>query len=283
MFISQSLIKQMVSHGNVIDHCPAYLYFVHITKQIKQDATDPMMLGNLFEHKALNMPGRAPSIRKDARTKKPLVSTQRVLIQAEVFKQDAIDLEIFVEPEFNTQVTIVKRWEYDNRVILKGKLDLFPTTFKIRNGLELNIIDMKLTGNIKNTFGNFGWGNPEAIDHLQGIMYWYLVRDVDYELNDLYVPDNYLKDIFTKDVVDAIKEEAYSFRYMIYDYSKDMNKQIIKVEATKARIQEMHESIRKVVSMLEEYNTLEWPTYPHNGCKKCPVLHCKDRQMEIIL
>ena len=283
VFISQSLIKKMVVNGNVIDHCPAYLYWVHVVKKYRDQETLPMMLGKLFEHKALGIPGRSPSVPRNQKTGKETEPHKRTLLQAEKFKYDAKELEIFISPEFNTQVTVLKRWEKDNRIILKGVFDLFPTVFKTPEGLELNIIDLKLTGNIKSTFGPFSWGNPMAIDHIQGVLYWYLVQDIDFELNDKFNSGNYLRDIMTDDVLEAIRERAYSFRYMIYDFSPQMNSQIMKVEISPDRIYQMHESIRKTVEMLEEYNRLKWPTYPHNSCKDCPVLHCKDRKMEIVV
>lgn len=284
VFISSTLIKTMVDNGNVIDHCPAQIYYVNISKAYHFE-TEPMLLGNLFEHKALDMPGRAPSVPKDIRTGKHKIGTQRLLEQAEVFKNDCKENQIQVVPGINTQVVIVKRWEKDPRVILKGKLDLFPTTFLNTETaeLELSIIDLKSTGNVENTFGKFGWGNPEAIDHIQAVLYSYLVKDIDFELNDKYVPDNYLRDLFTDDVRKAIKHDAYSFRYMIYDRSKNMGKQILNVRMNNARYAQMHESIRKVTSYIEEYNKIGWPTYPHNGCKDCPVLQCKDRKMEITI
>lgn len=284
VFISSTLIKTMVDNGNVIDHCPAQIYYVNITKKFNRQ-TEPMLLGNLFEHKALDMPGRAPSVPKDARTGKHKLGTQRLLEQAEVFKNDCRENQIHVAPAINTQVTIIKRWEKDPRILLKGKLDLFPTTFlNTETGeLELSIIDLKSTGNVENTFGKFGWGNPEAIDHIQATLYSYLVQDIDFELNDIHIPDNYLRDLFTEDVREAIKYNAYSFRYMIYDRSPNMGKQILKVTMNPTRYSQMHESIRKVVSYIEEYNRAGWPTYPHNGCKDCPVLNCRDRKMEIVI
>ena len=270
----------MVDNGNVIDHCPARIYYVDITHQIK-DETEPMMLGNLFEHKALSMPGRAPSVPRDMRTKKPKVATERLLMQAEIFKEDCKLRQIQVIPGMNTQVEIVKRWEKDPKVILKGKLDLFPTTFLNDDGeLELCIIDLKSTGNVYSTFSKFGWGNPESLDHLQAIMYHYLVQDIDFDLNDKYLPDNYLRDLFSEEVMSAIKDNAYAFRYMIYDYSPSMNKRIYNPEITAERYRTMHESIRKTVSYVRDYNQQGWPMTPNNSCKDCPVLQCTKRKLE---
>ena len=100
IYISQSLIKKMLSHGNVIDHCPAYIYWVMLLHKYEEEPTDNMKLGRLFEHKALLMPGRAPAILKDARTGNPSVKVDRILTQVEMFKEDCKNLEIAIDLRF---------------------------------------------------------------------------------------------------------------------------------------------------------------------------------------
>jgi hypothetical protein len=273
----------MIDHGNVIDHCAAYLYWVMIEKKFMDEQTEAMKIGSMFEHKALDMPGRAPSVPRHATTGKPLIKTERALHQAEIFKSHVKQYQMQVVPELNTQVTIYKRWSKDPRWILKGILDLFPTPFLVNDKLELNIIDLKTTGNIMSTFGKFSWGHPESMDHIQAMLYYELVRDIDFELNDELQSGHYLRDIFTTEVQEAIKNDAYSFRYMIYDLSANLAHQIIKIECSPIRIQEMHESIRKVTNLLIDYNEAKWPTFPCGQCKNCPVTTCKDRLTEIII
>jgi hypothetical protein len=273
----------MIDHGNVIDHCAAYLYWVMIEKKFMDEQTEAMKIGSMFEHKALGMPGRAPSVPRHATTGKPLIKTERALHQAEIFKSHVKQYQMQVVPELNTQVTIYKRWSKDPRWILKGILDLFPTPFLVNDKLELNIIDLKTTGNIMSTFGKFSWGHPESMDHIQAMLYYELVRDIDFELNDELQSGHYLRDIFTTEVQEAIKNDAYSFRYMIYDLSANLAHQIIKIECSPIRIQEMHESIRKVTNLLIDYNEAKWPTFPCGQCKNCPVTTCKDRLTEIII
>jgi hypothetical protein len=283
--INQSLIKQFILSGNVIPHCPKFIYYVSITRQIEQEDRLCWQRGNFFEHKALGYPGRAPSLPRHKTTGKKTVVTQRIEAQAERFKQDAQFRQIEIQPLINTQVSIVKRWERNPNVILKGTLDIFPTPYMNDEGeIELAIIDTKYTGNLKNDFGQFGWGNPANMDHLQLVFYWYLAKDIDFDLNDKYVPDNYLRELIKPDIKELLDAGVHTARYMIYDGTPEMNAKNLRVEPTPDKIQEMHESIRKTVSYIRDYNDAGWPAIPDfEVCKNCPIINCKSRTTEEII
>ena len=63
-------------------------------------------------------------------------------------------------------------------IVVKGKLDLFPAQVLLDGELKKCIVDIKLTGNVDDTFSPYSWGDPTKRDNIQGDMYMWLVRNV---------------------------------------------------------------------------------------------------------
>jgi len=292
--ISQSLVKKFLKNGDELPICPKYIYETAITGNYKEPPTIPRLNGSYFEtlvlgsgrggHKTLDLPRK--KITKDQQAKnairiekglEPLPGTKkidqiRIEEQAERFKILSAQRQIMIS-EYNTQVPIVKKWDKDPNVFLRGELDIFPTPILGKDGLQMAIIDVKLTGDVDNNFGDFCWGDPFRMDHIQGQMYHYLVRDINPMLN------KGIRNIVTPAVTRMIDDNRVLFLYWVFSYgSGDLKDKFVRYDWEPIKEAELHESIRKTVSILEDNDTRGWKADPeYERCSKCPVKECAER------
>ena len=175
----------------------------------------------------------------------------------------------------NVQVPIKTIWDQDPDVMLKAELDIFPTTILLDDELKAAIIDLKLTADIHTTWGDYCYGSPEYLDLIQAKMYHYVVRNIIPSLN----PG--LEDLLTDSVKSLIKDDNILFLLWIFNYKKpDLEDKFIKVQWSEQKEQELHESIRKTVSILEHGEATQWPTNPsYELCKNCPYTACPDKNI----
>lgn len=293
--ISQSLIRKFLRDGDEIPLCPKNLYYTELTKEYEIPPTLPMLHGSYFETLVLGS-GRDGEKVKDLPRKKltqkqgrenkvraakgeelmvggKTVAQIRIEEQAERFNILRAQKQMMIVPEYNTQVKILKRWKEDESVVLSGTLDIFPTPILGKDGLQMAIVDLKLTGDIDNEFGGFPWGTPERMDHIQGKMYHYLVREVDFELNP------HLKNIITKPVRNIIADNNVLFLYWVFSYSSgDLRDKFVRYDWDYLKEKELHESIRKTISFIEFYEKKGWPAEPeYERCANCPLVNCTER------
>lgn len=292
--ISQSLIKKFLKKGEEIPVCPKLIYETAITGNIEIPPTEPMLKGSYFEtltlgsgrggHKTLDLPRKA--ITKDQEAKntariekgeEPLPGAKRIdqiriEEQAERFKILRAQRQMMIS-EYNTQVPIYKKWEHNPEVFIRGELDIFPTPILGKEGLQMAMVDLKLTADIDNEYGDFCWGDPFRMDHIQGQTYHYLVRDIDPLLN------KGVRDIVTEPVRNIINNNQVLFLYWVFSYgSGDLKDKFVRYDWDKVREAEFHESVRKTVSIIEDYESQEWPAVPeYERCIKCPINECTVR------
>ena len=154
---------------------------------------------------------------------------------------------------YTTQQTFVKVWrgleEFNVIVIFTGDLDILsPFTYK---GIEypLAVEDLKLTMDLNSTFGDFCWGTPEKMDHVQAYSYTWMTNLI--------------------------------FFYMLYDYKPDMSKKVFKVNTNPAIMAELNETIRKSAATYLKAEKEGWPKDNTLGkCLKCKVEECEFYQTE---
>jgi len=290
--ISQSLIKKFLRHGEEKPICPKNIYYTEIEPIEERVPTRPMLDGSYFEtltlgggrggHKTLDLPRKKLTTKQERdnrvlveKGEEPLqgakmISQIRIEEQAERFNILRAQRQIMLT-EYNTQVPIVKEWQ--EGVFIRGELDIFPTPVLGREGLQMAIIDLKLTGDIDNEFGDYSWGSPDRMDHIQPQMYHYLVRDIDFSLN------KGLEVIVTSSVRNMISDNNVLFLYWVFSYgSGDLRDKFVRYDWDSNKEAELHESIRKTVALLQEYEAEVWPAKPeYERCEKCPLLDCTQR------
>lgn len=285
-YLSQSLIKNMVDRfGMEAEYCPKNIFHIYIAKDVKRPRTEAMMEGSYGENIILGRgaknDGDHVSLPKNAVSKKPKISQQRIEIQAERFKTLSSIYQISVIPGINVQVPVFKK---HGNVILRGILDIFPTPILWEGELSLAIIDIKFTADVHSTFGAYSWGDVDSIDYIQGDMYHHLVRDFDLELN---IKHGYefqqsvgYENLFTDFVKRSIAENKIKFIYMVFGYKKpDLNNQFLMLNRNyqdpkggNLRNAEFVNRVKKTIAMLNMEHKRGWPAMPYKSiCKTCPM------------
>ena len=202
--------------------------------------TAAMMKGLVFENAALDL-NREIDFPK---LKNGNISAdyERIFKQADNFKEIAKDHEIVIA-ESQKYIEI----DYSDEVVLFGTLD-FVGSFK-ENETTFHpeaIVDLKLTGNLFSTFGDYSWAFPYNINHLQAFVY-----------NELYLR-KYGKEL--------------PFFYMVFDYTPSMNHKIFKKRVDALDKATMHESIRSAVEKIKYFDENGWIEIPrHDRCLLCPI------------
>ena len=198
----------------------------------------------------------------------------RIEQQAQRFKVLSAKYQITVLDE-NTQIRITVPWHKNPEVYLSCEFDIFPTAIITNEGLKLAIIDLKLTADINASFGEYCWGAPEYMDLIQAYMYHYCARQVISNID----MNPHVVELLTKPAVGLIQQNQLEFYYWVFNYKKEqLEDKLIKVQWDATKEQELHEAIRKCVSLIEYYSELKWPEKPqYKLCKECTIFECKSR------
>ena len=292
--INQSIQRAVLHNGEEKEYCFQKLYLTKISKKVVQPPTDPMQFGKYFESQALGKSAQGDFVKDLPRKKltKPMLAENaarkekgekslkgekylhHIRIDEQVLRFKALfNTHKIMVNESNVQIPIVTIWDQDPDVLLKAELDIFPTTIKMEGKLEAAIIDLKLTADIHNDFGEYCYGKPEYLDLIQAKMYHYVVRNINQSLNP------HLDKLLTGSVNKLIEEDNILFLLWIFNYKKDvLEDKFIKVKWDEQKEQELHESIRKTIAILDHGEAKGWPTNPlYSLCKNCPVTDCPDR------
>lgn len=259
VILTTSLIKKIIKHGNEIENCPKYIKEVVIDKKYNFSSAS-MDNGNYFESMCIGSTADKNVFTNVKRLKSGIKSAdhKRIDLQVLEFRKDAEKLKLEID-KFTVQqqfVKVLKIIDDDNLVIiLKGTLDLFSNVFYY-NQLIKSVIDLKLTKNVNTTSGDFCWGTPDDMDHIQAYNYMLLT--------------------------------GLPFYYMLYDYkaSRLEKKVLLKVNMKPVHYHETIETIRKAVANLIHFELTNWPERPgiiedkgfgrsSNKCLTCPVKECK--------
>jgi hypothetical protein len=298
--ISQSIIKLFLHNGEEKQYCFRRIFLTKIVRSLPEQRTEPMMKGKYFETYCLgkssggeiyDLPRKGLTKKELAENavrkveKKPLLLGQKTLDHIRIddqitrFKALANKNKVVIA-DYNVQVPIITRWDQDPDIFLSAELDIFPTTILLPDEEDDNIpklfaaiIDLKLTSDIHNTFGEYCYGSPEYLDLIQAKMYHYCVRKIDKDLN----PG--LTELITESVQKLIDQNRILFLLWIFNYKgKVLEDKFIKVSWDCNKLAELNESIRKTIGCLEMGEKLDWPTNPEfHMCKSCPWTDCPDK------
>jgi hypothetical protein len=294
--LNQSLISRFLYKGEERETlCPKKIYCIDIAKT-HHYRTGSMLNGSYFETLCIGS-GAGGRITNDLPRKRLVKARElenikrkesglpevkgdktmdqiRIEQQAQRFKLLSAKYQITVLSE-NTQVKVKVPWHKNPEIMLSGEFDIFPTAIITSDGLKLAIIDLKLTADINGNFGEYCWGAPEFMDLIQAYMYHYIARQV----IDHVGTNPHITEILTKPAVELIKQNQLEFYYWVFNYKKEsLEDKLVKVVWDATKETELHEAIRKTVSLIEYYEQLQWPTKPqYKLCKECTVFSCPDK------
>ena len=292
--INQSIIRKFLHNGEERDYCFQRIYLTKISGKIKEEPSEPMMHGKYFESQCLGKSAQGDKLNDLPRkklTKKQIAEnavrkerSEKALRGDKYLHHIRIDEQIvrfrtllnkykIMVNKSNVQIPIVTVWDQDPDVLIKAELDIFPTTVMLDDQLDAAIIDLKLTADIHNDWGEFCYGKPEYLDLIQAKMYHYIVRNINSKLNP------HIDSLLTDSVKNLIASDNILFLLWIFNYKKDvLEDKFIKIKWDEKKEQELHESIRKTIAILDHGEASSWPTNPQYPlCKNCPWLDCPDK------
>lgn len=269
MYISQSLIKEFLYKGEDIEFCPQFVKEVMITGEQKILSTESQLKGLYFETLCLGETSNSNMINDLPRKKngEKKIDQIRIEEQAMLFPQILKSHGMEVLSKHGKKIGQFES-SFPFNVFVTGEYDFrSPIIF---NNIEIPvaIIDLKLTKDLDSDFGPYAWGNPKAMDHIQGDIYswlwnapfFYLVAD--YKANDRrweIIPVNTLK------FQDAIGHDEY------YNDAKQ-------------RREDTRESIRKTVRLIIDFYFNGWTRIRNTKqCQKChySIMNYKNSNKEL--
>ena len=285
--ISPSLIKKFIYKGNDVEHCPARVYGTYIKPTLDISSSESMIDGQFFEtmcigstrdgHRVIDLPRKALSKRQIQENMvewekglapihwgEKTVDQIRIEQQVLIFKQKVKKYMMVIE-DFNTQTEL--RLKVSDDFVLTCHPDIFPTPVMTKDGLIPACIDLKLTKDIDNTFGDFCWGDPERMDNTQGIGYQYIIKHLNEKDNE------HLADLLTPQLLSMCNNSKVTFRFWVFGYgNKSMRDKFVPVPYGKMEEVEFNERLRKTMRLVGNYETYGWNTNPkHALCHDCPL------------
>jgi len=240
IIITQSMIKDWKTTP-----CPIHFREKWINKTIPWRESEPMLWGKWFEFQAIGGTAHMDEegVPKLTEKMEKSVFYTRALEQVKMWHKIVKEcgIENIIAQEY-LEAEIV--FEYNSMklpVKIGGTTDLSCTM----DG-KAAIIDIKLTGNVKNTYGDFAWGAPETMNMIQPVHYTLL-----------------------KKIQTGID---YDFYFLVFDISAAMGVKFYKTEIKPERY-EYHE--KDVFAVWNEiYYAMKHgfePTPKFEICRDCPV------------
>jgi hypothetical protein len=185
--VSSSLVKKMYFKNNIReDFCNLNFWWCDLRKKCPSIPSESMLKGLYFETAILGSTAGGDMVTDLPRHKKTgdkLTDHVRIdeLIAMWDFYAEQHNVIVVKEGEGkNTQKRfrikldmpeIAKRWPQLD-LYLKMDVDLISSIIDDEGiSCDMAVIDLKLTQSHDNTFGEYAWGEPERIDHLQAYFY----------------------------------------------------------------------------------------------------------------
>ena len=306
--LSFSLIDKMYRRGNPIPRCPMNLYRCTITEEVKGTPSDAMLKGCFFETLCLGSTAREEVVidlpRKRLSKKqelqniiaategKPVIMGEKTIDQIRIeeqvkrFEQLCREREMVIVKGINTQNIIYKRIPGTDW-IGRGTIDAFPVPITLNKehiltGVKGNVclFDQKLTADLlKRTYRGTIWGDARTVEWFQLIYYAWLLKNIDFSLNDAINPGNKLRSIIIPFHQNLIRDNNLLLYYWVFEYKNaNLGNRMIEVTYDILKEKEMLESIRKSISDLELMESMGYPTEPlYEVCKDCPIRNCPVR------
>lgn len=246
--ISQTLIKEFEK----ANACPKRIKALYIEKTHLQEDTIAKLSGSYFESYTIGSMGNGSQILKLPRKKNgdPTVDNQRIDIQIQNFPLVMKKYGIEMPKPKSRQIEVVD--EIDGWPV-KIIIDFISSIDNPDYGKhDIVFFDLKLTKDRDNEFGDFCWGTPENIDHIQAWMYIY---------------------VFKKKFKDKLPEDFVpKWFYLIFDYKPQFGDKLVPVEYDAYYEERFLERFTFCTEKIEEAEKENWPARPDMElCKKCPL------------
>lgn len=234
--------------------CPRKWKAKWIDHEIESQSSDAMDMGKYFEYLAIGAGARAgdevtdlPRNKNGSKTANQLRIEEQADICKSMFDPKS---ENFIGIEL-----ISVQLKLENEEDEKGTLDFLGK--RVSNGKPV-IGDLKLTADVENTRGNYGWGNAEQLDFTQQIHY-----------HNLFV-----------DVYDEEPETLL----LVFDYSPRKGIKHIELQITDSKIEQVKERFTTAKEVFSQYTNDDWEVYDpsESECADCP-LKCKNRFVKPLL
>ena len=129
----------------------------------------------------------------------------------------------------------------------------------------LFFIDLKYTGSVASTWGDYSWGDHENRDYSQFVFQKILLEHTG---TVVHAPE-----------IRQLSEGVYYLEVMVFDGSKDYGKKHIKLDITNEAIDEMNSKINSFWSAFEQWEAGTEPSLnpTRDNCKDCGVKDCPAR------
>lgn len=248
--ISQSLIK-FIRYDELGEAqcCPRKLK-LEFAEGVRRDPSLAMMQGNYFETQLLgaNRDGtRTDDLPTTPKTGQKTTTHYRIddmvqVILGEVVPEYGLDLSGAHQKLIHEMPGLEFR--------LEANLDLvtpiLDPTLDPMNKQELAIVDIKLTEDLGNTFGDFCWGRPERMKLLQAHFYKFVFK----ESQGREVP----------------------FYYLVAEHGPGRRWKVFRKETKAVDQQELIITIRRTDAQLVEWSDNDFPIKPnYHDCSTCPL------------
>lgn len=270
--ISASLIRTFLNKGDYREVCYKRIKATRIDRVVTEEPTDSMLKGLYFEGQIIGSSagGRKYDLPRKINGEKT-AAQERIDIQVMRFRQGIVQKFMSVSPGVNTQVKVYKR--FNDHILLSGEFDIFPTPLLYNKEiLPITVVDTKLTADLSSDWGEYCWGRPEDMDHVQMIMYNYLLKDFDIPLNQELSPKMFEMGLIREELIPMLQNVPVF--YWVFEHGKHLRNEIIKVGIDNLRHNELRESIRKVAQIIiqEDEAPDGWKATPSfQECKRCPL------------
>lgn len=242
MKLSQTSVKDLENEST----CPVRWKAQWIEGKITSPSTDAMTKGKYFEQLVLGSGAIDGEIVEDLpRLKNGDKSVDQIRIeeQAELCKEMLFNKESEHYLGFKVKDVQV-RFDSGDRPIV---LDILAED---ETGMDVDL-DLKLTKDVTQTYGKFGWGNIEHLDYLQQVHY-----------------HNVFKEVTGKDIRSIL---------LVFDYSPNKGVKLIELDVTDAALDEAQIRFEAVEEVVDHYNKHGWIHLPSlKECEGCP-LKCDKR------
>lgn len=245
--------------------CPIVFKAKYIDKTLSSEETFPMACGNFFETLCIGSGagGVAYSFERSINGKKLQdgVYFKRIQEQAENYKvyRDALGGKVYQRQLY---VSTEVRDDEGEIIPIEGTLDI---VYQLKDG-KLMVIDLKMTGDTDNEFGDFSWGRPEKTDMSQVIHYGILLK-AEYDLE--YFPETQYW------VFDRGTE--LKFKPIRVGVEQEDGRIVISEQARWSHIQRLSEAYHQIMTCI---HLDDWP--PKNtfdNCKNCKIQDCRFRRI----
>lgn len=248
--LSQSAVKDLENDKT----CPTRWKAQWIDKSIVSPTTKAILYGKYFEQQCIGASARED----EEKAIIPLLKNGNKSVDHQRIDEQVGTFHRLFDPkdELYLGYTIIEVQHRLDNGKYSGVMDIWA--IEEASGLHVDI-DLKLTKDLEQTYGDYAWGNLDKRDYLQQSHYHRLFK----ELNG----------------VDELKSIL-----LVFDYSPEKRIKEITLDITDVAIEETELRFNAAEEVVDIYNTKSWPFLPSKGeCENCPLVCDKRHQVGVNL